>query len=289
MNPIEVSSVSKAYGGTRALADVSLSVRPGEVFGLLGPDGAGKTTLFHILTTLMLPDSGTAAVCGLDCATQMWPIRRRVGYMPGRFSLYPDLTVRENLEFFASLFGVDVDSNYSMVEPVYRMLKPFESRPAGKLSGGMKQKLALSCALIHRPDVLLLDEPTTGVDAVSRREFWQLLADIKRAGITVLVSTPYMDEAARCDRVALMNAGRIMASGTLAGLLAGFSGNLYAVPATTDAYTTLRRLRDLPQVRSAYLFGESIHVCADTTPPGGSPIAPGIEDLFIQLIENARD
>lgn len=289
MNPaISLRDVSKRFGSTEALRSVSLDVNPGEVFGLLGPDGAGKTTIFQILTTLMLPDSGSASVDGRNCVTDVWEIRRRVGYMPGRFSLYPDLTVRENLNFFAALFGVDPDGGSSMIEPIYSMLRPFESRPAGKLSGGMKQKLALCCALIHRPEVLLLDEPTTGVDAVSRQEFWDILTDIRRAGITVLVSTPYMDEASRCDRVALIDSGTILALGTLPEILARFRSRLWAVKAP-DLYPVLQELRRDPAVESAYLFGESIHVCARNRPHTAdaevTAIGPGIEDVFIQLID----
>lgn len=290
MNAIRLENISKRFGDNLALDNVSLEVRQGEVFGLLGPDGAGKTTIFHILTTLLCPDSGSASVGGHDCVNELWEIRRNIGYMPGRFSLYPDLTVRENLDFFSSLFGMNPDDNFALIEPIYSRLRPFESRPAGKLSGGMKQKLALCCALIHRPQTLLLDEPTTGVDAVSRHEFWDILTDIRQNGITVLVSTPYMDEASRCDRVALINAGRILASGSLGEVIGRFKSGLFAVSSPAP-YMTLLRLRKSPLVKSAYLFGESIHVCSDMTPDAGSncqvrPIKPGIEDVFIQLIEH---
>lgn len=201
MDAIEVYGLTKRYGGVTALDGVSLRVSRGELFGLIGPDGAGKTTLFRLLTTLLLPDSGRATVDGLDIVTNYRAIRSRVGYMPGRFSLYPDLSVEENLAFFAALFGVGVRDNYELIAPIYRQIEPFRTRRAGKLSGGMKQKLALCCALIHRPSVLFLDEPTTGVDPVSRSEFWDMLAELKSGGISMLVSTPYMDEARRCDRV----------------------------------------------------------------------------------------
>lgn len=209
-NAVSVERVSKSYGPLKALDCISLDVRPGELFGLIGPDGAGKTTLFRILTTLLRPDSGTATVAGLDTVRDYRRIRGISGYMPGRFSLYQDLSVAENLEFFASLFGVSVADNYDLIAPIYSQIERFKDRKAGKLSGGMKQKLALSCALVHRPEVLFLDEPTTGVDAVSRSEFWDMLKALKSFGITIIVSTPYMDEAGRCERVALVNEGRIL-------------------------------------------------------------------------------
>lgn len=207
---ISINDVTKNYGCICALDNVSFEVEKGELFGLIGPDGAGKTTLFRILTTLLVPDSGTATVEGLDAIKDYKRIRSIVGYMPGRFSLYQDLSVEENLEFFASIFGVDVKDNYDIIAPIYSQIEPFAKRRAGKLSGGMKQKLALSCALIHRPQVLFLDEPTTGVDAVSRSEFWDMLAGLKQYGISILVSTPYMDEAGRCDRIALINEGKVL-------------------------------------------------------------------------------
>lgn len=207
---ISINDITKNYGSICALDNVSFEVEKGELFGLIGPDGAGKTTLFRILTTLLVPDSGTATVEGLDAIKDYKRIRSIVGYMPGRFSLYQDLSVEENLEFFASIFGVDVKDNYDIIAPIYSQIEPFAKRRAGKLSGGMKQKLALSCALIHRPQVLFLDEPTTGVDAVSRSEFWDMLAGLKQYGISILVSTPYMDEAGRCDRIALINEGKIL-------------------------------------------------------------------------------
>lgn len=207
---ISINDVTKNYGSICALDNVSFEVEKGELFGLIGPDGAGKTTLFRILTTLLVPDSGTATVEGLDVIKDYKRIRSIVGYMPGRFSLYQDLSVEENLEFFASIFGVDVKDNYDIIAPIYSQIEPFAKRRAGKLSRGMKQKLALSCALIHRPQVLFLDEPTTGVDAVSRSEFWDMLAGLKQYGISILVSTPYMDEAGRCDRIALINEGKVL-------------------------------------------------------------------------------
>ena len=210
MNAIEAYQLTKSYGNVLALKGVSFDVRKGEIFGLIGPDGAGKTSIFRILTTLILPDSGSATVDGLDIVKNYRELRARVGYMPGRFSLYPDLSVEENISFFANLFGVTLDENYDLVAPIYRQIEPFRKRRAGKLSGGMKQKLALCCALIHRPSVLFLDEPTTGVDVVSRVEFWEMLASLADGGISILVSTPYMDEAARCARIALINEGEIL-------------------------------------------------------------------------------
>lgn len=214
MKAIEVEHISKSYGEVAALRDVSFDVEAGELFGLIGPDGAGKTTLFRLLTTLLKPDAGRASVVGLDIVNDYRDIRKQVGYMPGRFSLYSDLTVRENMDFFSSIFGTTIEENYDMVAPIYRQIEPFSDRRAGKLSGGMKQKLALSCALIHKPKVLFLDEPTTGVDVVSRVEFWDMLYALRQQGITILVSTPYMDEAQRCSRVALINKGQILAIDT---------------------------------------------------------------------------
>lgn len=216
---ITVNGISKRYGKVQALRGVNLSVEEGELFGLIGPDGAGKTTMFRLLTTLLLPDEGSATVCGYDLVNDYRLIRQQVGYMPGRFSLYPDLSVEENLQFFASLFGTSVEENYNLVAPIYSQIEPFRKRKAGKLSGGMKQKLALSCALIHKPRVLFLDEPTTGVDVVSRVEFWDMLQDLRRQGITILVSTPYMDEAQRCGRVALISGGSILGVDTPADIV----------------------------------------------------------------------
>lgn len=210
MSAIEVQHISKSYGTVQALRDVSFAVERNEIFGLIGPDGAGKSTLFRLIATLLTPDSGNATIDGLDSVRDYRQIRTRVGYMPGRFSLYPDLSVEENIQFFASIFGTTLEQNYNLVAPIYRQIEPFRKRPAGKLSGGMKQKLALSCALIHKPSVLLLDEPTTGVDVVSRVEFWDMLAKLREQGITILVSTPYTDEAQRCDRIGLLHEGQML-------------------------------------------------------------------------------
>ena len=210
MASIVVNNLTKSYGNVQALKGVSFEVKQGEMFGLIGPDGAGKTTLFRLLATLLNPDSGTASVDGLDIVQDYKILRTRIGYMPGTFSLYPDLSVEENLQFFASIFGTTIEENYNLVAPIYSQIEPFRKRKAGKLSGGMKQKLALSCALIHKPRVLFLDEPTTGVDVVSRVEFWDMLQNLRRQGITILVSTPYMDEAQRCTRVALISGGTIL-------------------------------------------------------------------------------
>lgn len=207
---IHAQGIIKRFGPVTALGGVSLSVRRRELFGLIGPDGAGKTTLFRILASLLLPDAGTASVDGCDIVQDYRELRTRIGYMPGRFSLYPDLSVKENIDFFANIFGVTLAQNYDLVAPIYRQIEPFSKRRAGRLSGGMKQKLALCCALIHKPSILMLDEPTTGVDVVSRAEFWDMLTSLRDQGISILVSTPYMDEAARCDRIALMNEGRVL-------------------------------------------------------------------------------
>lgn len=250
MNPnpasaIEVRELTRRYGTLTALDGVSFEVGRGELFGLIGPDGAGKTTLFRLLTTLIVPDRGTAQVDGWDIRADYRRIRQCVGYMPGRFSLYPDLTVEENLSFFAALFGVSVQDNYELIAPIYRQIEPFRTRRAGQLSGGMKQKLALCCALVHRPRVLFLDEPTTGVDAVSRSEFWDMLARLREMGISMLVSTPYMDEAGRCDRVALINAGRILEINTPQGVVEGFDEPLYALSGE-DVFGLLQAARSYP-------------------------------------------
>lgn len=301
MNAIEINGISKSYGAVKALDGITLSVHKAELFGLIGPDGAGKTTLFRILTTLLNPDCGTASVAGLDVWQQYRNIRNVVGYMPGRFSLYPDLSVSENLDFFAALFEVDVRTNYELIAPIYNQIAPFAGRRAGKLSGGMKQKLALCCALIHRPAVLFLDEPTTGVDAVSRSEFWQMLAELKVKGITIFVSTPYMDEAQACDRVALIDKGRILAIDTPTRLTAGSNKNLYEVSAR-EMWPLMLALRKLPQVADCYTFGEAHHVVTkegfdpsatvEALERSGlhdvsiSPAEGNIEDLFIKLMRN---
>ncbi len=222
MNIIEVNGVSKHFGRVTALENVSLSISRGEVFGIIGPDGAGKTTLYRILCTLLIPETGRATVEGFDTVSQMKKIRRRLGYMPGRFSLYQDLTVEENLKFFATLFGTSVEAGYDSIKAIYRQIERFRNRKAGALSGGMKQKLALCCALVHSPSVLLLDEPTTGVDPVSRKEFWEMLASLRERGITIVASTPYLDEVRQCDRVAFLEQGRIRGTGTPENILSEF-------------------------------------------------------------------
>ena len=302
--PLVVEALGKRFEETIALENLTFEVRPAELFGLVGPDGAGKTTLFRILTTLLLPDSGSATVLGLDVVRDFWAIRARVGYMPGRFSLYPDLSVGENLRFFAAVFGTSVEEGYATIAPIYRQIEPFRDRRAGALSGGMKQKLALSCALIHRPDILLLDEPTTGVDAVSRREFWDLLADLKASGLSILVATPYMDEADRCDRVALMQRGRVLAIDVPAAIGRRFPHLLFAVRAG-NRYAALQALRGFPHAASAFPFGDRLHygdVRTDLDPDAiaaevraalrsqgfvdaeVTPIRPGIEDTFMALM-----
>jgi ABC-2 type transport system ATP-binding protein len=255
---VVVERLTKTFKGTTALGEISIAIGTGELFGFIGPDGAGKTTLFRILATLLLPDAGTATVLGRDVVRDMWALRRRIGYMPGRFALYPDLSVEENLRFFASVFGTSIEREYEQIAPIYSQLEPFRDRRAGALSGGMKQKLALSCALVHRPEILLLDEPTTGVDAVSRREFWDLLARIKGDALTIVVSTPYMDEATRCDRVALIQQGRILGVDTPAAITAAFDRPLVAITAT-NRYATLRALREYPHTHSVFPFGETLH------------------------------
>lgn len=298
MSIIEINNLSKSYGKTKALDNVSFNVERGELFGLIGPDGAGKTTLFRLLTTLLTPDEGSATVDGRDIVKDYLNIRSAVGYMPGRFSLYPDLTVEENLEFFAALFGVTVKESYDLIAPIYRQIEPFRKRRAGKLSGGMKQKLALSCALIHRPNVLFLDEPTTGVDAVSRREFWDMLSQLKTQEITILVSTPYMDEASRCDRIALCNEGHILGVNTPQNFVHDFNEMLYGIRAK-DMFRLLQSARSIEGVAACYPFGEYHHLIAnDNFNPSiftsqlsdieGLEICtqePSIEDVFIKLMK----
>lgn len=257
-SPVRFEGLEKSFGDVRAVDGVTATVQAGEVFGVIGPDGAGKTTLFRILTTLIEPDVGQAAVLDLDVVDDLWEIRARVGYMPGRFSLYPDLSVEENLRFFASVFGTTPEAQMELISPIYSQIEPFSDRRASDLSGGMKQKLALSCALVHRPEVLFLDEPTTGVDAVSRREFWDLLGQMQERGLTIVVSTPYMDEAARCDRVALMSGGRLLQVATPAEVRGAFPYPLLAVR-TADRNRTLRLLRSLPNAISVYPFGAELH------------------------------
>ena len=255
---VAIEHLTKRYGEIVALDKVSLSIAAGELFGFIGPDGAGKTTLFRILATLLVPDGGSATVLCRDVVTGMWDLRRRIGYMPGRFALYPDLSVEENLTFFATVFGTTVEREYDQIAPIYTQLEPFKSRRAAALSGGMKQKLALCCALVHRPELLLLDEPTTGVDAVSRREFWDLLARIKGDALTIVVSTPYMDEATRCDRVALIQRGAILGVDTPDAITRSFDRPLLAITAP-DRYALLRALREYPHANSVFPFGETLH------------------------------
>lgn len=302
-NAVEIRGLSKSYGKVKALDAVSFDVPRGSLFGLIGPDGAGKSTLYQILTTMLVPDGGTATVAGLDVVADYRKIRSIVGYMPERFSLYPDLTVNENLHFFASLFGVSVKDNYDLIAPFFDQLAKFPDRRAGALSGGMKQKLALGCALIHRPEILLLDEPTTGVDAVSRSEFWDMLATLREKGITILVSTSYMDEAQRCEQIALINRGRILRVDTPARLVVGIGESLYAVSAR-EMYPLLLALREIPSVKDCYTFGATLHVVAgDDFNPAEiaralsnrgltdikiEPTQGDIEDLFIKLADDGQ-
>ncbi|NLR57847.1 ABC transporter ATP-binding protein [Chitinophaga polysaccharea] len=305
MNTVVLDHITKHYDQERVLAvnDVSLQVRAGELFGLIGPDGAGKTSLFRILTTLLLPDKGQASVLGYDCVRDYRQIRNKIGYMPGKFSLYQDLTVKENLDFFATLFGSSIGENYTLIKDIYEQIKPFNNRRAGKLSGGMKQKLALCCALIHKPEVLFLDEPTTGVDVVSRKEFWQMLKNLKQQGITILVSTPYMDEAVLCEKIALIQGGNILSVDTPDGIRSKFPVPLYAIR-SDNTYQLLTALRKEPGVDSSYAFGESIHITLNEqqtnmaaiqqsmvakghTQLSMEQIQPGIEDSFIRLMNQA--
>ncbi len=255
---IEIKNISKSYGDLKAVDNISFNVKEGELFGLIGPDGAGKTTIFRILTTLLIADEGSATVAGYDVIDDYTSIRNHVGYMPGRFSLYQDLTVEENLNFFATIFGTTIEENYELIKDIYVQIEPFKKRRAGKLSGGMKQKLALSCALIHKPKVLFLDEPTTGVDPVSRKEFWEMLKRLQQKGITILVSTPYMDEAALCDRIALIQDGKILEIDTPQEIVNHYPKTIYDIRAD-DMYRLIVSLNKYEHHYSVYPFGEFVH------------------------------
>lgn len=306
MDSIIARTLSKTYRSgkseTHALRGIDLDIPAGELFGLVGPDGAGKTTLIRILVSLILPDQGTASVGGMDVVRDYGLLRRRIGYVPGRFSLYQDLTVQENLHFFASVFGVNADEQYGSVREIYKYLEPFRNRKAGQLSGGMKQKLALSCALIHHPLVLFLDEPTTGVDAVSRKEFWILLSQLRSQGMTIFVSTPYMDEAARCDRVGLIQEGKMLRIDTPSAIVREFPLTLYAL--STDRMSRVKAdLSGCAEVRSAFAFGTNYHLtfqteagprtCVSLLQQKGHSIIrleviqPGIEDCFMYFMKEA--
>lgn len=292
-------NISKSYNSQPAVKDIDFSVKEDELFGLIGPDGAGKTTLFRILATLLLPDSGTALFDEHDVVKDYKYVRGNIGYMPGEFALYQDLSVKENLQFFATIFQTTIEENYDLIKDIYQQLEPFANRRAGALSGGMKQKLALSCALIHKPKVLVLDEPTTGVDAVSRREFWDMLKNLKAKGVTILVSTPYMDEASLCDRVALIQNGSILDIDTPEGIIGKFDRQLYLVKGSR-LYEVLKVLREQHDFDHAYPFGQELHLYTDSNIDTQSlthflqekgfddirikPGKPLIEDCFMNLM-----
>jgi ABC-type multidrug transport system ATPase subunit len=297
--------LKKSYGKVCALKSITFEVEPGEIFGIIGPDGAGKTTLFRILTTLLLPDSGTANVRGFDTVKEYRDIRKIAGYMPGRFSLYQDLTVEENLNVFASLFNATIKENYHLIKDIYSHIEPFKDRRAGNLSGGMKQKLALCCALVHKPDILFLDEPTTGIDPVSRKELWEMLKNLKKQGITILVSTPYMDEASKCDRIALIQNGEFLKIDTPSGIISGYRNRLWSINGEKMA-SLVNDLREINGVISCFAFGGSLHAAVDDTilsmdllrellKKRGhqeievAEIEAGIEDCFMELSEIKRD
>lgn len=302
---IEIKDVSKSYKSVKALRDISFNIRKGELFGLIGPDGAGKTTLFRILTTLTLPDSGSATVIGLDVVRDYREIRGRIGYMPGHFALYQDLTVEENLKFHATMFGTTIEENYETIKGIYSQIEMFKDRKASALSGGMKQKLALCCALVHNPEVLFLDEPTTGVDAVSRKEFWAMLKKIKDRGVTIVVSTPYMDEASLCDRIAMILDGSVIGLGSPAEIISRFPNRIYSVSGG-NMFQTLGALRGVRGVLDCSSFGSACHVSVTDDRPDETGLAealrsagiegcdvrrmtPGIEDCFIRLSSSAAE
>ncbi len=295
MATVSVRDLKMNYGKVQALNGVSFDVEAGEVFGIIGPDGAGKTSLFRILTTLLAPTEGSATISDNDVVKDYAAIRRSVGYMPGRFSLYEDLTVEENLSFFASVFNTTIAENYHLVEDIYKQIEPFRNRRAGKLSGGMKQKLALCCAMIHKPEVLFLDEPTTGVDPVSRKEFWEMLRRLKNQGITIIVSTPYMDEAGMCDRIALINNGSFLTIDTPQNIVNQYDKILCSVPADKSRRTVdMAAVNAIDGVESCYAFGDQIHIVLGSE--NAIPvlrqtlnvdeiqrITPTIEDCFMEL------
>lgn len=307
MKSIIANTLTKTYGKKTekvlAVDDVSFDVNPGEIFGLIGPDGAGKTSIFRMLTTVILPDFGSASIEGFDMVKDYKEIRKILGYMPGRFSLYQDLTIEENLEFFASVFNTTIAENYDLIKDIYIQIEPFKDRRAGKLSGGMKQKLALCCALIHKPKVLFLDEPTTGVDPVSRKEFWEMLQRLKLQGITMVVATPYMDEAALCDRIALMQHGKILSINTPEKISNSYPDLLFEVKAGRTA-NVLRALEHFDQKKNVYAYGEFVHLSVEQNENFDleniteylkkegfenieiSPIKASIEDSFIRLLSN---
>lgn len=302
MNAIQANHLSRNYGSTKALDDLSFQVKEGEIYGLIGADGAGKTTLFRILTTLLLPTGGSASVLGHDVVKEYGAIRKKVGYMPGKFSLYPDLSIEENLRFYATIFGTTLEENYNLIQEIYAHIEPFRKRAAGNLSGGMKQKLALCCALIHKPAVLFLDEPTTGIDPISRKELWSMLRNLAAEGITIFASTPYMDEALNCTRIAFIREGKILKEETPQGIINGFRGDLYGIKCA-DPKQALPDLKQLFPKQEIWSFGDLIHV---TVPEGMyrsdfetearkmlerkgnrnvsvQKIQPGLEDCFMQL------
>jgi ABC-type multidrug transport system ATPase subunit len=303
MDAVVARDLSKVYGKEKMIAvnRVSFSVKPGELFGLIGPDGAGKTSIFRMLTTLLLPDGGTGTVSGFDIVKDYRSIRNTVGYMPGKFSLYPDLTVEENLNFFATVFGTTIRENYHLIKDIYSQIERFKDRRAGKLSGGMKQKLALCCALIHKPTVLFLDEPTTGVDPVSRKEFWEMLKRLKQEGITIVVSTPYMDEATLCDRIALIQTGKILSIDTPENIVNSYSDLLYAVKASS-MFSLLKNLKTYENTIDSYAFGEYAHASFSGVTDSLKvrnhlqavgleeveihEVRPTIEDCFIKLLKD---
>ena len=300
MVTVQINNISKSYKEVEALKNVSFSTSKGEIFGIIGPDGAGKTSLLRILVSLLMPDSGTATVLGHDVVKEYKEIRKKVGYMAGRFSLYQDLSVEENLKFYATVFGTTVKENYDLIRDVYIQIEPFKDRLAGKLSGGMKQKLALSCALIHRPELLVLDEPTTGVDAVSRKEFWDLLNRIRENGIGIIVSTPYMDEAFRCDRVALIQKGQFLSISKPSEIHKTFTKPLFEITHSMGSYKLVQELRKFNWCRGAWMFGQSAHLTlknqedepgfisyADKNNLTYRRIKAGMEDTFIELMKEA--
>lgn len=306
MPEIAIQHINKRFGKVQALKDINITVENGEVFGLVGPDGAGKSTMFNILTTLLKPDSGEVEVLGMDVVKDYLQIRQVIGYLPGVFSLYPDLSVQENLAFFATMYKSSILDNMSLIKPIWKQLVPFKDRPAGKLSGGMKQKLALCCALIHKPKLLFLDEPTTGVDPVSRREFWDILKDIQHKGVTVVVSTPYMDEATRCDRIALIQNGEIIKIDTPNKIISNFRGHLFTMK-TDDIFGLMQLMEQFELRCNYYPYGEHFHIAfyddVEKALPAFEeflqqherehgeikPITPNIEDCFIELIQMSVD